>query len=114
MSEVHKLDNCPQEKRLERIEIVTDGTIKQLVALNLTLTSIDNKLSSKVEVYDAHVKEGEAWRTMIMSWLAGALLIGAATACGYGIWVGTIQNDVRRLQALHPFGVSVAPVYGTK
>lgn len=108
----HKVSECPQEKRITKTEMLIDKTIDEFALMRVTLESIKALLSSKVEVYDAHVREGEAWRNTIMAWLAGAMFIGAATACGYGIWVGTIQNDVRRLQALHPYGTAVSPIYG--
>ena len=94
MIEPHRLQDCPQEKRLERIEMVTDGTVKQLAQLNLTLISIDTKLSGKISVYDKHVDDGERWRGDMFRLLLGACTAGMGATVGFGIWVGALANQI--------------------
>ena len=67
--ENHSLDTCPQTKRLEKIELTMEGTIKELVEINLKLIELKTILEGKINIYDSHVKDGEAWRTHIMSWV---------------------------------------------
>lgn len=103
---------CLEQKRFEKIELTTDGTIKELAKLNTTLTRIDENLKGKVEKYDTHCAEGDKWRTYITTLLVVACISGGAATVGFGIWVGRLQADMDRLMDLHPYGVAVEKITG--
>ena len=94
MTEAHQLETCPQEKRLEKIELVTDGTVRQLAGLNETLIRVETLLSGKISVYDKHVDSGEKWRSDMFKLLITACLAGVMSTVGFGIWVGRISQEV--------------------
>ena len=100
--------DCDQEDRLQRIEQVSDGTVKALAQLNITLIEIKTSLEGKVEKYDKHVDEGEEWRKTINSGILSsatsafrglmvACIVGASTAFAFGVWVATLQAKLDRV-----------------
>ena len=109
MSE-HAIEDCPQEKRLAKIELVLDGTVKQLADLNLTLMEIKTLLTGKICIYDKHVDTGERWREEIFRMIVTACVTGFGTILALGIWVGTMQSQVYRLEQLHPYGTAITPI----
>jgi hypothetical protein len=94
MPEKHEIENCPQEKRLERIEMIMDGLVKQLATSNESLVAIRILLEGKIEKYDNHVDSGERWRSEITKMLITACLAGVCSTVGFGIWVGRISQQV--------------------
>lgn len=91
----HNLEGCLQEKRFEKIELVTDGTVSQLAQMNLTMVELKTLLSGKVGIYDKHVEDGERWRTDIFKMLIAACTAGMASTVGFGIWVGALSNQIK-------------------
>ena len=92
-------EDCLQHPRFEALEKSNQTTASALATINNTLVRIETTLSGKVIIYDKHVDEGEKWRNSVMFWVITTLIVSmagtAAIACGYGIWMGKIEQQVQ-------------------
>ena len=79
---------CSEVKRFEKIELVTDGAVKQLAEIKLSLGRIETLLSERILKYDDHIVKGEKFRNDMANTSLGIvvtlILAVVAGAMGYG------------------------------
>jgi len=81
-------DPCLQQERILRMEIVVDGTAKQLATNNIILTRIETLLQERILKYDDHIEKGATFRAQIVNTLVGVIVslvvVTASAIYAYG------------------------------
>ena len=85
---------CNQERRIERIEIVIDGTAKQLADNNIILTQIRTLLGERILKYDQHIEEGIKFRANMANSMLGIIITITITVFGAVYAYGGLVKQV--------------------
>jgi len=97
------MDPCSKEKDIDRLVLITDGTVKQLAKISVTLAKLEVLLEERIEKYDDHVDKGDAFRGQIHAQVMSVFvaLIVATMAAVYGYGQVTQKTDIAYEHAMH-------------
>lgn len=90
----HSMENCPQGKRLDKIELSVEKAISEYALTRETLVEIKTLLAERIKKYDDHIEQGISFRSQMANTTLGIIVTLVIAIVGWGVAYGAILNKV--------------------